>query len=283
MMNSEAKPVRLCPAYRYGEDTPWGGDALRHLFHLDTPDARTGEALVFSTLPGLQSRAEDGRTLSELAGRPLPLLVKLLDARKMLSVQLHPGDAQAPLGCSGKEEAWLVLYAQPGARLVYGLLPGAKLPDRPGAEMEACLRWVPVQAGDMLHIPPGTVHAVGAGMVLYEVQQASDVTYRLWDWGSERPLHWEAAMAALRTKAPPPVRRGAREGAHFGLAVLPVSGRMPLPKAVGFQCLTALGVGRLLWQGEGISFSRGDTWFIPQNNGDIEIEGQCEVVCAWAR
>jgi mannose-6-phosphate isomerase len=140
-----------------------------------------------------------------------------------------------------------------------------------------------VQAGDILHIPPGTVHAIGAGIVLYEVQQASDITYRLWDWGSARPLHWEQALAAISRDAPPPVRQGALTGAHFGLAVLSARGRMPLPEAKGFQCLTALGAGRLLCGGEAIPFARGDTLFIPEGGGSIDIEGHCQVVRAWAR
>ncbi|MDR0897562.1 MAG: class I mannose-6-phosphate isomerase [Oscillospiraceae bacterium] len=283
MMKKEAKPIRLLPAYRHGEDTPWGGDALGRLFGLAIPDDRTGEALVFSTLPGLQSCAEDGRTLEELAGKPLPLLVKLLHARRTLSVQLHPSDALAPAGRSGKEEAWLILHAEPGARLVYGLLPGVKLPPRPGADVEACLRWVPVRAGDILHIPPGTVHAIGGGIVLLEVQQASDITYRLWDWGSARPLHWDQALAAISTDAPPPVRQGSLSGVHFGLALLRVQGCMPLPDVGGFQCLTALGAGHLRYGGEGIPFDRGDTLFIPEGAGAIQIEGHCEMVRAWAR
>ncbi|MDR0929443.1 MAG: class I mannose-6-phosphate isomerase [Oscillospiraceae bacterium] len=278
-MNRE-KITRLLPAYRHGTDTPWGGDALHRLFCLAIPDAHTGEALVFSTLPGLESRAEDGRALSEWAGRPLPLLVKLLDARRTLSVQVHPGDT--PAG-RGKEEAWLILHAEPGARLVHGLLPGAQLPDHPGAGIEACLRWVPVKVGDILHIPPGTVHAIGAGIVLLEVQQASDVTYRLWDWGSDRALHWREAMAALRTEAPPPTQQGSLEGTHLGMAVLTVSGRMPLPEAAGFQCLTALGAGRLLRGGEKVPFVCGDTLYVPEGGGAIDIEGQCSIVRAWAR
>ena len=124
-MTTERFAYPLLPAFRHGAQTPWGGDALARLFHKAIPDARTGEAMEASTLEGLESRLEDGRPLSALTGGPLPLLLKLLDAREPLSVQVHPDDAYAAAhegGRQGKAEAWVILHAEPGARLVLSLI-----------------------------------------------------------------------------------------------------------------------------------------------------------------
>jgi mannose-6-phosphate isomerase len=137
--------MKMRPAFRHGTETPWGGEGLRELFCKAIPDDLTGESLEVSALPGLESVVENGelagRTLGEvyekyrgrLTGLPdeagFPLLVKLLDAREMLSVQVHPGDAYAGQrhGKRGKTEAWVVLDAPPFAQLVLGLKEGADL------------------------------------------------------------------------------------------------------------------------------------------------------------
>jgi len=159
---------KMTPCYRAGEQTPWGGDRLKALYGKQIPDPRTGESLEASTLSGRESTGPGGMTLTQIAGGELPLMLKLLDARETLSVQVHPDDAYASReGKLGKAEAWLILDAEPGAQLVYGLLPGADLAGLPPEALEARLRWVPVKAGDVLNIPPGMVHAIGPGIVLY--------------------------------------------------------------------------------------------------------------------
>lgn len=138
-----------------------------------------------------------------------PLLFKLLDAQKVLSVQVHPTDAAAALLTPpdlGKTEAWVVLHAEPGSRVYAGLKPGC---DRAALETavangtsDACLHSFEPQAGDCLFIPAGVVHALGAGLVIAEIQQASDTTFRLFDWnrvgadGLPRPLHIEQSLQA---------------------------------------------------------------------------------------
>ena len=130
-------PILMTPAYRCGDATPWGGDGLRRLFGRSIPDGRTGESLEVSAIPGLESRDETGTPLSALIAlygerltgkgfcRPFPLLLKLLDARDALSVQVHPDDAYAARteGKLGKTEAWHILHAEPGAELVYSFAP----------------------------------------------------------------------------------------------------------------------------------------------------------------
>jgi mannose-6-phosphate isomerase len=139
-----------------------------------------------------------------------PLLIKLLDAQQLLSVQVHPNDAQAKLRTPpdlGKTEAWYVLHAEPGAKLYAGLKRGF---DRAALERELtrgtcelCLHQIEPQVGDLIFIPPGTVHALGAGLIIAEFQQSSDVTLRLFDWnrvgpdGQPRPLHIAEALPII--------------------------------------------------------------------------------------
>lgn|GEM_PF-3078263 len=211
---------------------PWGGRALARLGR-DLPDdlGRVGESwevadLVPDATPVADpcSRVVDGphagRSLAELvaqdrtwllgdaaatpAGR-FPLLVKLLDASEDLSVQVHPTPATASPGEHVKTETWVVLDAEPGARVLLGLRPGttrAAFAAAAGtADVVQLLRPVPVAAGDVLHLPSGLVHALGAGVVVVEVQTPSDTTHRLHDWAelgrAPRELHVEQATEAV--------------------------------------------------------------------------------------
>lgn len=290
--------MMMRPAYRHGTETPWGGEGLRELFCKAIPDDLTGESLEVSALPGLESTVENGelkgRTLKEvydtyrgrLTGLPddagFPLLVKLLDAREMLSVQVHPGDAYAGRrhGKLGKTEAWVILDAPSGAKLVLGLKEGTDLAAAvQSGTLEETLAWLPVEPGDVLYIPHGLVHALGGGIRVYEIQQSSDVTYRLWDWnrtgpdGKKRALHMEDALAVARPlpggKLPGVSRTvpGGRETVYicdgnFELWRLDVSGRLSLPEGQ-MRLVTALGRGVLGWNGGTLAFAAGDTLVVP--------------------
>jgi mannose-6-phosphate isomerase len=132
-----------------------------------------------------------------LADHELPLLVKLLFTSDRLSVQVHPADGED--GPRGKTEMWHILEAEPGASIALGFrepITRERLLDstRTG-EVEQLLNWIPVHAGEMYLTPAHTVHAIGAGIVLCEIQQNSDVTYRLWDYGRPRELHVAQAVA----------------------------------------------------------------------------------------
>ncbi|HEY3967940.1 MAG TPA: type I phosphomannose isomerase catalytic subunit [Planctomycetaceae bacterium] len=152
----------------------------------------------------------------ELLGRhsgesEFPLLIKFLDARDRLSVQVHPDDDLAAAafirGGRGKTEAWVILAAEPGSRVFAGLKPGVTAAslrqhlDR--GRVAECLHEVEVSAGDCLYIPAGTVHAIGEGILLAEVQQSSNVTFRLFDWnrvggdGKLRELHIEQSLTCI--------------------------------------------------------------------------------------
>ena len=149
--------------------------------------------------------APEGTRIGEIWFEPpaaLPdLLVKYIFTSEKLSVQVHPDDAQtmaAGLGRQGKEECWLVIDAQPGAVLGIGfdqaLDRAAMRQAALDGSIEQLMTWHPVQAGDFFYIPAGTVHAIGAGVSLIEVQQNSDITYRLYDYGRPRELHLEEGL-----------------------------------------------------------------------------------------
>lgn len=164
-------------------EKPWGRTDIPAAFG-DMGDRRIGEIWYESAL-----------------GAPLPILVKWLFTSEKLSIQVHPNDAQArDRGLqSGKEECWFVVHAEPGAVLGIGTqqelsaeaLRAASL----SGEIESLMEWKPVSAGDHYYIPAGTVHAIGAGITLVEVQQFADITYRLFDYGRPRELHLDDCVA----------------------------------------------------------------------------------------
>jgi mannose-6-phosphate isomerase len=161
------------------------------------------------------------------------LLVKYIFTSEKLSVQVHPSDEQtlaAGLGNQGKEECWLVIDAQPGAMLGIGFAEPVDAANMRAAALDGSieqrLEWHPVKPGDFFYIPAGTVHAIGAGVGIIEIQQNSDITYRLFDYGRPRELHLEQAIAVARGEPHDPVlrrplpERGAVQlvdGPHFRL------------------------------------------------------------------
>ena len=308
-------PLLMAPCFRHGTETPWGGHMLRDVFMKDAPeDDVTGESLEISTLPGQESLVANGLH----AGKPLsrmvalwgedltgpvdgvfPLLLKLLDAQDKLSVQVHPGDdyAREHEGKAGKSEAWVILNAEPGAKLVYGL-------DTKGEDLRAivesgriedCLRWVAVRPGDVLYIPNGVIHAIGEGIQLYEIQQSSDVTYRFHDWnrvnldGKPRQLHIEKALAVCRPevqldKLPGTTvlcKGGSRtyyiSDRHFELCRLNVSGSMPL-EAGRMLFITPMGPCDLRWGDELLSLKPFDSVVIPAALDGVTVEGRTKVL-----
>lgn len=205
--------------------TRWGGRRLAPLRGAPA-DQTVGESWEFSTLPGHESRAR-GRPLTDILGGPLPFLAKLLDTALPLSVQVHPGDtADAP----GKEEAWIVLAADPGAHVWAGLCHGVS-PDEFSAAVArgaACLDLLlrhPVVPGTVILVPARTVHAIGGGVLLAEIQQPTDCTLRLYDHGSDRPIQPDAALLLVDHTARPEVWRPQDppttiRGRHVALEIL---------------------------------------------------------------
>lgn len=150
--------------------------------------------------------------LGDFIGGEFPLLIKVIQADSTLSVQVHPDDEYAKVheNSLGKTECWYVLDALPGATLVCGLNKNYSTDELRKAikdnTLEGCLRNVSVEKGDFIFIPSGTVHAINGGLRLLEVQEPSDITYRLYDWGRGRELHIEKGLEVTKADAPDPVR-----------------------------------------------------------------------------
>ena len=313
-------PFKMKPAVRYGAMTPWGGEGLR-AWGKDIPDPRTGESLEVSTLPGLESRDEKGETLSSLlarhgaalrgtqVGQTFPLLLKVISADDLLSVQVHPDDAYAAAhenGKLGKSEAWAILSAEPGAEIVYGVREGVTRESlasacREGGEaVRRCLNRVQVKAGEVYDIPAGMVHTLGGGITLLEIQQSSDVTYRFYDWdrrdaqGRSRELHVDKGLDVLDVSLHLAAHKGVRaavpggetvtymDGPAFALQRWRVKERMPLwATPERFRLLFSLGEGRIVWDGGALALRAGDTVFLPADMVDAEICGPVEAFLCW--
>ncbi len=227
-----AVPFRVLPRL---DPKPWGSRRLERFGFPLPPDTPIGEAVITAS----EARVLDGpaegvklgtlmaadplslagrRGMAATANRPLfPLLVKLIDAAENLSIQVHPNDdAARHMDRLGKTEAWHVLSADRGAVLYLGLQAGASVSEfiaccRHGGATVDYLRQVPAVPGTTMLIPAGTVHAIGAGVLVYEVQQPSDITYRLDDWGRvdaagrPRELHIGLGLAAIDARRSPEV------------------------------------------------------------------------------
>ena len=223
----------------YARPQVWGARRLETLLGKLLPAEGTfGESWEVSAHAHHVSRVAEGPlagklltdlwrdSVHELAGpgpvpETFPLLIKLLDCHEQLSVQVHPSDqmaAQLLPGERGKTEAWVILAAEPSGRIYAGLKPGVERADLQrhlaAGSVAECLHSFAPRAGDCVFLPAGTVHAVGGGVVMAEVQQSSDATFRLFDWnrpgpdGKPRALHVEQSLASIRWDAGPtdPVR-----------------------------------------------------------------------------
>lgn len=214
-------PLRFEPIFRR---YIWGGDRLRTVLGKATGEESCAESWEIVDHGPDQSRVAAGplagTTLAEIVSghgqallgqhhpqRRFPLLAKFLDARRTLSVQVHPNDAQAALldpPDLGKTEAWLVIDAKKGGLVYAGLNGGCDRTEfqrqLSGGTAESCLNRFEPTAGDCVFIPAGLVHALGEGLLIFEIQQSSDTTYRLYDWnrvdadGNPRELHIEAGL-----------------------------------------------------------------------------------------
>ena len=300
-------PLRMHPAFRGGSLTPWGGTKLLTYFDKPIEDVPTGESLECSCVPNLESLDDTGAQLSYLVKRygrpfvgrfedePFPLLLKFIDAKDKLSIQVHPDDAYAKRyekGKLGKTEAWLILDAAPGAQLVYGMKPGVSMGDlqaacEAGKEVEQLIRYVDVKAGDVCMIPAGCVHAIGAGILLYEIQQSSDITYRFYDWdrtdrdGNKRQLHLKQAMDVVdltiqRDPIPAPDAPCARvlDETYFSLDLMHVEGSVQVPAIREFGILTALDAPlTVAWKSEKLELAKGETCFVPCSAPALTLHG----------
>lgn len=265
-MSAAAFPARRLPTRMV--EKVWGRDPLPAPFAA-APGTRIGE-IWFEPPPEMPQ-----------------LLVKYLFTSEKLSVQVHPSDAAALPGEAGKEECWLVLDAEPDARLAIGferkVTPTEIAEAARDGTIETPLTWHAARAGDVFYLPAGTVHAIGPGLSLVEVQQTSDTTFRLYDYGRPRELHLERALAVAQgIPYPASHRRSISEGSalaggpHFrldriegapdaatiaaypgALLALPLKGEVAAhdgsARAGVGECLVADGLGRLDFSAAGVT------------------------------
>lgn len=213
----------------------WGGDTLGPWLGLRDAPPKLAESWQVYEHNRIADGPLAGQTLAEVVtqhgaalvgtrsferyGAEFPLLAKFIDAADNLSVQVHPDDeyahrVEAATGFHGKTEAWYILRATPGAEVIHGLVQPTDRATFAGAVREGTLldllRRVPVAAGATIFVPAGTVHAINAGIMLFEIQQKSDLTYRVYDYdrrddqGRPRELHLERALDVIEYGAPPP-------------------------------------------------------------------------------
>ncbi len=316
------KPFLLYPT---GKDYLWGGDRLRTLFGKQLSLQPLAETWECATHPDgcstVASGADAGLSLlTVLQQHPdylgkyanpdgmLPVLLKLIDAQKNLSVQVHPDDFHAQQlehAPNGKTEMWYILEAEAGAELIYGFSEeigkAAMLFALQDGTIETYLQKIPVQKGDVFLIPAGTVHAIGAGIVLAEIQQNCNLTYRLYDYnrtdknGKKRELHIEKATSVLRmaTTLPPDTKQPALRCNGYQRQVLcrspyfcttlfsvqtncPVTAAFPLCRNTFQVLLCIAGSGSCRTASDTLPFQKGDCIFLPANCEDTTIVGEVE-------
>jgi mannose-6-phosphate isomerase len=306
-------PARLDPIF---SPRPWGAGSLAPLFpeksELDEP---IGEAW----LTGLECTFANGSFAGEKLGQAwhqmdaawrgtsihpgadFPLLVKFLFTREKLSVQVHPDDDyaarhEASAGGRGKTEMWYALRAEPGAEVLLGLKPDVTRQEFEKAiadgTAEHCLEHAPVREGDVIFVPARTAHTIGAGLVLCEIQEYSDLTYRVYDYnrrdasGKARELHVEKALEVLRfgrqhggKTAPVEIERAGVTETYLAACPYFATERWEFQKPVAasssrqhFDLLIFLeGTGKIEWTDGAAEYAPAQAWMIPAALGAYEL------------
>ena len=314
--------LRLIPQYHA---RVWGGQRLQ------AASQPIGEAWIVYEDDLVADGPNAGRSLGAIAaaegesflgrkpmrrtGLRVPLLIKLLDCRDWLSVQVHPNDVQAVelegQGQFGKTEAWHILEAEPNAEIIVGMRPGVSADRLAKAVREAAdgsvrgreglvplMQSVPARPGDTFFIRAGTLHALGPGLLLYEVQQTSDITYRVWDWDrpaqAGRELHVEKSLAvidnALTGRAEPvkaessPGVRTVTQCEYFELQRLEPGGKVLTLDTEGesFQVLTSIqGAVQVAGSAWDLELGALETAVIPANAGSFTVSGDGKALRAF--
>lgn len=289
----------------------WGGRKLATLLDKRLPDDQPyGESWELHDTSMVANGAHRGKSLGELArllgadligagndpADGMPLLAKFIDAGQWLSIQVHPDDTQAKAlegEPRGKTEAWVVLHADPGAWLVIGLQPGTTAQQMTRAiqsnRLEALLVYAEVSPGDVLYIPANTVHALGPGILVYEIQQSSDTTYRLFDWGrlgldgQPRELHIDKSLSVADLESLPQVKQpdsdALVDGEYFRTWRHRLEdGALDFATEGRFQALSCIdGELRVSTKGgaepDSIALSTGETGLVPACLAQFQISG----------
>lgn len=309
-------PMKMKPCFK---DYLWGADTLYRVFGKDSGFDVTAESWELSAHSGGSSVIDSGvlsgtefkKYISEhpeAAGNAavgdFPVLIKFLDVSSMLSVQVHPSDETALEGEQGKAEVWYIVDAKPGAYIYYGL--NRKVERSEFEEMlkngtvTECLRRVEVEPGQVWFITPGIVHSAGDGVLVAEVQQSSNTTFRVYDFdrvdanGNKRELHIKRACDVMNfdpvksedmrinssVYAKGYVYENLFECGYFKLDRINLKGGMLLnTDKTSFNSLLCIkGEGNILFDGISYEFKAGDCYFIPAGMGKYEIHGKAELL-----
>ena len=297
----------------------WGGRQLADQFGYEIPGDRTGECWAVSAHPNgdcvVREGAYQGKTLSQLWKEEpglfgnsdldrFPLLVKIIDAKDDLSIQVHPDDAYAgenENGSLGKTECWYILDCPEKASLVVGHNAGSRQELQEMIEQERwgeLIREIPVKKGDFIQINPGTVHAIKGGLMILETQQNSDITYRVYDYGrltdgKPRQLHVKQSIDVITVPAP-----SAADSVKSALALpeitlnvliscdyytvwkLDVAGVMSFEQTHPFLIMSVIeGEGCV----DGRRICKGDHFILPQGYGTAELRGEMTLIASSVR
>lgn len=310
------KPLKLAPEFK---EIIWGGNKLKTEYNKVSDLKNIAESWELTVRPDGMNKIIggefDGCTMAEyiekngfevVSNKQLdffPLLIKFIDAKANLSVQVHPDDtyALAKANSLGKTEMWYVIDAEPGAQLVYGLKPASNRDTLKKAiengTVEDELNFVSVKKGDVFFIPSGLVHAIGAGILLAEIQQNSNITYRVYDYnrlgndGKPRELHVEDALNVIVNRNEDEIEKirfstnvknnNSLASCEF-FKVDKFSVHAPLQfstNAESFNSILCLdGFGEISYNGEKFPVSKGDSYFIPANLGSYSVDGNMEII-----
>lgn len=309
-------PFKLSPAYK---DYLWGGNSLKTEYGKETDCTPLAESWELSAHPDganvILTGELKGMTFAQFAKQfpkewskeadettEFPILVKLIDAKKSLSIQVHPNDEYAYRveGEQGKNEMWIILQAQPGAYLYYGFEKqvdreefAKRIEDNTLTEI---LHKQPVKSGEVYYIPAGTIHAIGEGIVLAEVQQSSNSTYRVYDFGrlgadgKPRPLHVQKALDVTQLKPAIEGAPGAKPAQRMMPEVLAnceyfVVKRVhmtqtyqvkPQGEFIAFLCVE--GKVTVNFAEEALIMKKGETIFVPASSPEVTLSGEAEVL-----
>lgn len=313
-------PLKMHPCYK---EYLWGGTRLKKEYgKADAPTVTAESWELASHRDGVSTVAEGpfaGKTLAELGDLDrasfwgtqcevddFPILVKLIDAEKDLSIQVHPSDASArsELGECGKAEMWYVVDCTPKAGIYYGfsqtMTPKEFLRRAQDGSICQVLNWVPVRKGDVFYILPGTIHAIGAGVLVAEIQQNSNTTFRVYDYqrkdpqGQMRPLHLDRAAEVLCYQPVVPEECKVNNVTAFSEFTLTEmfscryfrAYRVDVHDKIDLTCdgtsfhhvLCVSGTALLRYQNQTFSFSQGDSYFLPACLGNYQVVGKCRIL-----
>ncbi|MFW6251649.1 MAG: type I phosphomannose isomerase catalytic subunit [Halanaerobium sp.] len=291
----------------------WGGTKLQN-FRDDLPAGQIGESWDISAQKSGMSVVQNGKlagkSLKELTemypqqvlgeeidSEQFPLLLKIIDAQEQLSIQVHPDDEYAAKyeGESGKTEAWYVIDADPGSYLIIGTQDCTESEFKKAVqndEINQHVNKVPVEKGDIFFIKAGMLHAIGAGIMLAEVQQSSDTTYRVYDYGRDRELHLSKALDVIDFKLQSKKRKGLKIcdenynysyfclNDKFALDIIEIKeSYQDQGDKERFYILTAVaGEGRLSWGDQSLKLSETESVLIPAYSEKFKVEGDLKLM-----